>query len=268
LAASEAARPAADDLQLMLDAAAEAGRIAMRYFRNANEVWLKGGRSPVSQADLDVDDFLKRELLAARPDYGWLSEETADSSDRLSRDLVFVVDPIDGTRGFLEGNAQWCISVALVRAGRPVAGVLHCPALERTFAASSGAGATLNGLPVIPSGSAAIARVTGSKRLNAELDRLYLGRFTILPYIPSLAYRVALVATGEIDAAFASGGSHDWDVAAADIILSEASGAVVTAEGEPLRYNQQSTGNPALVACGPGREAELLHLAKTGRFLH
>ena len=143
-----------------------------------------------------------------------------------------------------------------------------CPALERTFAASSGAGATLNGLPVIPSGSAAIARVTGSKRLNAELDRLYLGRFTILPYIPSLAYRVALVATGEIDAAFASGGSHDWDVAAADIILSEASGAVVTAEGEPLRYNQQSTGNPALVACGPGREAELLHLAKTGRFLH
>lgn len=268
MAADSAPASGTGDIDLLLEAAREAGRIALRYFRNANEVWLKNGASPVSQADLDVDAFLHRELLAARPDRGWLSEETADSEARLDREEVFVVDPIDGTRGFLEGNAQWCISIALVRAGRPVSAVLHCPALERTFAAELGSGASLNGYAIVPRPAGDIARVTGSRRLNEEINRLYHGRFTILPYIPSLAYRLALVATGEIDAAFARGGSHDWDLAAADLVLTEAGGEITTLDGRRLRYNQQATRNPALVAAGPGRHRALLKLAKSGGFLH
>lgn len=256
------------DLELLLEAAQEAGRIGLRYFRNANEVWMKHGNSPVSQADLEIDKFLHGELTAARPNHGWLSEETADSDARLERDAVFVVDPIDGTRGFLEGNAQWCISIAVVRDGRPVTAVLHCPALERTFAAEAGSGSTLNGFAIVPRAAEGIARISGSRRLNEDINRLYPGRFTILPYIPSLAYRLALVATGEMDAAFARSGSHDWDLAAADLLLREAGGEITTLQGENLRYNEKVTRNPALVAAGPGRHAGLLDLAKTGGFLH
>ena len=119
--------PADEDLSLLRAAAVEAGRIALGYFRQNPEVWLKGGSSPVSEADYAVDRYLKETLLAARPDYGWLSEETADHPARLASRRTFVVDPIDGTRGFLEGGSRWCVSVAVVEAGRSVAGVIEAP---------------------------------------------------------------------------------------------------------------------------------------------
>lgn len=262
------ARAAAGDLELLRDTAIEGGLIAMRYFRAENTVWMKQGNSPVSQADIEVDTYLRETLLKARPGYGWLSEETADDPARLDRDLVFVVDPIDGTRGFLEGNPHWCLCLSVIREGRPVAAVVHCPALGRTFCAEAGQGATLNGLAIAVRDSAQIVRLTGSKRLNEDLARLYPGRFTILPYVPSLAYRLVLVATGEIDGAFARGGSHDWDLAAAELILEEAGGTMTTAAGENLVYNGHHSRNPALVAAGPGRHAALMLLAKSGGFLH
>ena len=113
------------DLSLLVDTAREAGQIAMRFFKQSPEVWMKGGTSPVSEADYAVDAFLRQTLLSARPDHGWLSEETADGLARLSARRTFVVDPIDGTRGFLEGADRWCVSVAIVEAGRPIAGVLR-----------------------------------------------------------------------------------------------------------------------------------------------
>lgn len=268
MAESEPGAARSDDLALMLDAAGRAGDIAMRYFRQPNEVWLKGGRSPVSQADLAVDAFLREALTSARPHYGWLSEESADAGDRLRLEQVFVVDPIDGTRGFLEGDAQWCLSLALVRAGRPVCAVLHCPALQRTYSAVEGLGATLNGARIAPAASSEIVRVAGTRRLGEEIERAFPGRFVTAPYVPSLACRLAMVAAGDIDACFVRGGAHDWDLAAADLIVSEAGGRVSTLDDRPLRYDDPTTGNPALVASGPGRHAGLLHLAKTGRFLH
>ena len=137
------------DLALLVEAAQEAGRIAMRYFKNDPEVWMKGGTSPVSEADYAVDAFLRETLLDARPDYGWLSEETIDDAARLSARRTFVVDPIDGTRGFLEGNSRWCVSVAVVELGNSLAGVLECPARKETFAAKLGGGAFRNGIRVI-----------------------------------------------------------------------------------------------------------------------
>jgi myo-inositol-1(or 4)-monophosphatase len=269
LAASEHETLAAPgDLELLRGSALEAGRIALRYFRSENPVWMKHGNSPVSQADIEVDTFLRETLTKARPGYGWLSEETVDDPVRLDRDSVFVVDPIDGTRGFLEGNPYWCICLCVVKEGRPVAAVVHCPALDRTFCAEAGKGATLNGLSIVPGKGEEIVRITGSRRLNEGLARLYPGRFTILPYVPSLAYRLVLVATGEIDGAFARGGSHDWDLAAAELILCEAGGTMTTALGENLVYNGQHSRNPALIAAGPGRHAALMRLAKSGGFLH
>jgi myo-inositol-1(or 4)-monophosphatase len=261
-------RAALGDLDLLREAAMEAGDIALRYFRAANSVWMKHGNSPVSQADIEVDTYLRETLLKARPAYGWLSEETADDPVRMERDLVFVVDPIDGTRGFLDGDPHWCVCLSIVKEGRPVAAVVHCPALKRTLCAEARKGSSLNGMAIVARPSEEIVRITGSRRLNEELNRLYPGRFTILPYVPSLAYRLILVATGEIDGAFARSGSHDWDLAAAELILEEAGGTMTTGRGENLVYNAHHSRNPALVAAGPGRHAALMNLAKSGGFLH
>ncbi|MCB1427507.1 MAG: 3'(2'),5'-bisphosphate nucleotidase CysQ [Nitratireductor sp.] len=255
------------DLDLMLDAANVAGDLAMGYFRSENRSWTKQGNSPVSEADLGVDNYLRGRLLSARPHYGWLSEETADTPARQDHDTVFIIDPIDGTRGFLEGNPRWCISMAVVTGGRPVVAVLHCPALGETYCATANGGASLNGQPVHNPVSHEITRITASRKLNAEMEEIYPGRYEILPYVPSLAYRMAMVASGVIDGAFARGGAHDWDMAAADLLITEAGGSVTTLSGEQLTYNRQAIRAPALVAGGPGRSQKLLALAKSGGFL-
>ena len=125
------------DLALVRDAAREAGEIAMRYFRKDPDVWMKEGVSPVSAADIAVDDFLRDTLGRARPDYGWLSEETADSHERLSARRTFVVDPIDGTRAFIAGQRTWCVSIAVVENGAPLVGVLDCPAKDEIYEATA-----------------------------------------------------------------------------------------------------------------------------------
>lgn len=236
------------DLELVRDAAAEAGRIAMRFFRRDPEVWMKAGSSPVTEADLAVDAFLKRALLDARPHYGWLSEETTDDRADEERPRAFVVDPIDGTRGFIEGRDVWCVSIGVVENGRPVAGVLDCPARGEVIAATVGGGASQNGRPISVREPADPVSVAGPKPFLARLPESLGAPVSNHPYIPSLAYRVAMVARGDIDGTFVKANSHDWDLAAADLILAEAGGRVVRTDGGDLRY---ATGNPrhgALVA--------------------
>jgi myo-inositol-1(or 4)-monophosphatase len=259
-----------DDLALLLDAGAEAGRIAMGYFAEhaPNEVWTKQGNSPVSEADLAVDDYLRRMLLSARPDYGWLSEETEDTAHRLTADRLFVVDPIDGTRGFLAGRKEWCISMAIVENERPVAGVLECPAMGRRFSASAETPAQLNGNPIPKLIKNSVKTVTASRKLNVILESQYHSELEVLPFIPSLAYRIAMVATGEIDAAFARPGAHDWDLAAAEIILQQSGGVLTDIAGQPKRYNQQSPRSGSLLASGISNHTALMKLAKSGGFLH
>ena len=137
------------DVDLIVEAALEAGKIALGFFRQSPEVWWKNGdQSPVSAADFAANESLAATLRSARPDYGWLSEETDDDADRLSHQTVFVVDPIDGTRGFLAGSDLWCVSVAVVTDGRPVAGVLYAPSLDELFVATAGGEASKNGKPI------------------------------------------------------------------------------------------------------------------------
>jgi len=223
---------AAEELKLIADAAREAGEIALKYFKRDPEVWWKEGDSPVSAADFAVDRFLRETLMAARPDYGWLSEETVDDPARLEARRTFVVDPIDGTRAFIDGRNIWCVSIAVVENGRSIAGVLDCPALNEIYTATTGGGAVCNGKSISvrkPSGKTEIA---GSKPMLAKLPAKLRATITVPQYIPSLAYRLALVAHGRMDATFVKPYSHDWDLAAADLILSEAGGLLLDADAE------------------------------------
>jgi len=237
-----------DDLALIAAAAGAAGRLAMRYFRADPQVWMKSGQSPVSEADLAVDRQLKAALTAARPDYGWLSEETADDLARLACRRTFVVDPIDGTRAFIDGQPHWCVSIAVVEAGRSLAGVLEAPARGETWLARRGAGATVNSRPARVAPARAKLRVAGPKALVDHAERA-LGRpVERSRYLPSLALRVALVASGELDATLVKAHAHDWDIAAADLILAEAGGALLGAGGAAPAYAGRELSHGELVA--------------------
>jgi len=238
----------AGDLALLLDAAREAGAIAMRYFGQNPEVWMKSGQSPVSEADYAVDAFLRETLTAARPHYGWLSEETADSAARLSAERTFVVDPIDGTRGFLEGSTSWCVSLAVVEAGCPIAGVLDCPALGAVFSALPGEGAHRNGGRIHVREQGPQFEVGGPKPFFDELPEDWRQRVHRFQHVPSLAYRLALIAEGSIDGTFVKPNAHDWDIAAADLILREAGGRLLDASGKAPSYGGTVTSHGALVA--------------------
>jgi myo-inositol-1(or 4)-monophosphatase len=198
------------------------------------------GGGPVSDADIAVDDLLRQRLLGARPDHGWLSEETEDGPARLKTRRVFIVDPIDGTRAFLGGQPTWAISAALAEAGEVVAGVVHMPALGKTYAAGRGAGATRNGRPIAPSAR----RLLDDAEVLTNATQLAPGFWPggVPPvqrhFRPSIAYRLCLVAEGRFDATLTFRPSWEWDVAAGDLIAREAGGVVTDGDGRPLAYNR------------------------------
>lgn len=249
---------------LLAEAAVAAGAIALARFRSDDlKTWNKQNDSPVTEADIAVDTFLKDRLRAAWPDYGWLSEESIDSPDRLARRRVWVVDPIDGTRSFMSGGEDWAVSVALVEDGRPVAGVLYAPVTEELFVAARGRGTTVNGAPVSATvrESLSDAAMSGPAFLLDSASRLVPVRRQ--PRVRSLALRLARVATGELDVALASANSYDWDIAAADILVQEAGGSLTGYDGKVLRYNASIPRHGALVCSGTRLHAPMLELARS-----
>jgi myo-inositol-1(or 4)-monophosphatase len=240
----------------------EAGALALQTFRAQPKSWTKGASSPVSEADLAVDALLRERLLTIRP-AGWLSEETEDDPARLACNEVWVVDPIDGTRAYLAGLRDWAISAALVSEARPVVAALFAPALDEMFLAVAGSGATLNGIPINASAGDEIAgaKFSGAKRRLDRLAAIESG-IEMMPLTPSLALRIARVATGAFDGAFAGPNSHDWDLAAADLLVHEAGGTVTTLTGRSLIYNQPDPVHDALLAAGRARHAALLGLIR------
>lgn len=258
--APEASR--ADDLDLLRRAGEEAAGIALSHFRRDPQVWEKEGGSPVSEADLAVDRRLGEHLLGERPDYGWLSEETADSGHRLERRRVFVVDPIDGTRSFLAGVTDWTIALAVVEAGRPVVSVLVAPALGVTFHAVAGEGAFLDGRRLHASHVADLsdARFASSRRYAGAVRTGGVARKP--RFVGSLAYRIALVAAGEIDVAIAKPNARDWDLAAADLLVHEAGARLATLGGANLSYNGRDTTHPALIAANPALFGDVVELVR------
>jgi myo-inositol-1(or 4)-monophosphatase len=240
----------------------EAGTLALKTFRGQLKSWIKGKSSPVSEADLAVDALLRDRLLKIR-DAGWLSEETDDDPARLERTEVWVVDPIDGTRAYLAGLSDWAISVALVRSGRPVIAALYAPVSDELFLSAAGSGATLNGVDIHASTGDAIAgaRFSGAKRRLDSLATIE-PRIQTAARVPSLALRLARVASGALDGTFTAPNSHDWDLAAADLLVHEAGGAVTTLTGQSLIYNRPDPVHAALLAAGSRRHAVLLGLIR------
>lgn len=234
----------------------EAADIARPFFRLGGQtsarIWSKAGGSPVTEADVAVDAFLKVRLSALVPRAAWLSEETADDPARLRHDLVWIVDPIDGTRAFLSGHPDWSIAVALLSAGEPLIGFVHAPVGDADYEAVRGRGATRNGEPIRVDArqSLAGARVTGPKPM---LDRLAQGAapdpdFEVIQRIPSLALRLARVADGTVDVGMISGNARDWDLAAADLVLREAGGIVCDFGGAATPYNRADPVHGELLA--------------------
>jgi myo-inositol-1(or 4)-monophosphatase len=249
---------------LLAAAAREAGDVALAWFRPGGTttaaVQSKAGGSPVTEADFAADAFLKRRLGEAFPEAGWLSEETADSEARLDRRALIIVDPIDGTRAFVDGDPRWTVAVALIVDGRPLAGVVHAPALDETYAAARGAGARVNGAPLAfaARGEAREYQVAGPKPiLKAMGDRLG-ATLDIRPFVPSLAYRMCMAARGDLDFAVAGSNSCDWDIAAADLIIEEAGGRLMEAAGERLQYNRARIRRGALLGASARLAPRLL----------
>ena len=254
----------ADDLELIRDAVLAAGELALSEREAGLKSWSKSGGSPVTSADLAVDALLRDRLLTARPDYGWLSEETADSADRLTKRRIFVVDPIDGTVAYMKDKPWWCIPIAVVEDGRPVAAVIHAPMLNETFVATLGGGASLNGRTITASDT------TDLDDASVLADaRLMEGPHWPEPWPPmryekrnALAYRMALVAAGAFDAAIALTPKWDWDVCAGALIAEEAGAKVSDHHGRPWRFNQPDPRQTSLICAAPGLHP--LILRRTG----
>ncbi|GAB4534879.1 MAG: 3'(2'),5'-bisphosphate nucleotidase CysQ [Ruegeria sp.] len=249
------------DLPLLIDAAREAGKIATRYSGRDARRWDKPqGAGPVTEADLAVNAMLEQRLPAARPGYGWLSEETEDNPDRLTRDRVFIIDPIDGTRSFAEGSSTWAHSLAVAEHGQVIAGVIYLPLRDMLFAAERGRGATLNGQPIQATRvlSESEAEVLAAKpSLDPRHWKDARPPSFRRAYRPSLAYRMALVAQGRFDGMLTLRPSWEWDIAAGDLILREAGGQCSDRAGDRLRFNNPNPRLNGVVAAGP-RLHELL----------
>jgi myo-inositol-1(or 4)-monophosphatase len=241
----------------MASAAREAATLALSYFQRDPTSWAKNGGSVVSVADMAVDALLKDRLRAARPDYGWLSEETTDTPDRRAARRVFVVDPIDGTRAFLAGRPEWMVSLAVVEGARPVAAALAAPVSGELYTATRAGGAWRDGQAVAVSAAHDPERATVASP-KGGLDSRLPTFGTIVPRIPSLALRLTRVAEGKLDGALVSVDSHDWDLAGADLLIMEAGGRFSDFAGRPIAYNRATPRHPALVAGAPHLHAAIL----------
>lgn len=252
---------AAQDLHLLSDAARAAGRVALQFSGRTARRWDKpDDLGPVTEADIAVNDSLHDTLRTQRPGYGWLSEETPDSTDRLGRERVFIIDPIDGTRSFIEGSDTWAHSLAIAEAGEVIAAVVYLPLKGRLYAAARGRGAFLNDRPIRASGRGDLhgARVLAAKP-NYDIRHWPGGVPEVARhYRPSLAYRLSLVAEGRFDAMLTFRDSWEWDIAAGDLILREAGAVTSDKRGARLAFNNPHPQVRGVVAAGPGLHSELM----------
>jgi myo-inositol-1(or 4)-monophosphatase len=226
------------DLALLIRTARDAGEIALGFWRTDQTVWHKDeGAGPVSEGDYATDTALRNALTTARPGYGWLSEETPDDAARLSCDRAFVVDPIDGTRAYVDGQDTWALSLAVVSGGAPVAAVVYLPARGTLYAAAT----LLAPRPSLdpehwPGGVPPVTRA----------------------FRPSLAWRLALVAEGAFDAMLTFRDAWEWDIAAGALIAAEAGARVTDRAGAPLAFNSPAARTPGALVAPPPLHAALL----------
>ncbi len=243
----------------------EAGAIAYAAWPGAGhalESWDKSPGNPVSAADMAVDSFLKSELMALLPSAGWLSEETVDAPGRLDNRLIWLVDPIDGTRDFIRGRSGWAVSVALISEGRPLIGMLSAPARGEEWIAIAGQGAARNGVTLRASRRTAFAGARVPVDSLMREDRM----LQTVDQPNSIALRVAMVGADEADLVATLRWGYEWDIGAATLIAREAGAAISDAFGRPLAYNKRDPRAFGLLVSAPGIHAEAVaHLDERAR---
>lgn len=248
-----------EDLDRAIEAVRKAGELALKRFRTGVKSWRKADGTPVSDADLEVDGLLRELLVNAPPHYGWHSEESQPQST-LTNERFWLVDPIDGTMAFLGGNESWCISLALIEKGRPILGIIHAPAQRTIYSAVRGGGAKLNGVPISVSSRQMLegARlIVNPSALNPQRWQNPLPAIERLT-VPSLALRLAHVAQGSCDGTLALSYKHDWDLAAGDILVSEAQGIISDLDGGALHYDRGYPKRLGFVGANPVIHAAIL----------
>lgn len=236
----------------------EAGELALRFRATGAKVWTKADNSPVTEADLAVNDLLAARLRTARSDYGWLSEETIDSADRLECERVFIVDPIDGTRAFVAGEDDFAHALCIAEAGRIVAAVVHLPALGQTYAATGDGPATLNGVAITARAPRPVPVVmAGRPSLVPERWPGGLPQMT-REFRAAMQVRLCLLAEGRADAVIALNPVAEWDSGAGALIAARAGAVASDGAGRPLRFNQADPRGPGLIVAAPALHADLV----------
>jgi myo-inositol-1(or 4)-monophosphatase len=249
------------DLTLLTQAARAAGVIALRYWKRAPDAWEKGGGAgPVSEADLAVNAMLEHDLRTARPDYGWLSEESDDNPDRLRAESTFIIDPIDGTRAFLAGERSFAQSLAVAHCGKVTAAVVHLPALDLTYTAAINGDACLNGKPMHVNDA---VRIENAQILSSSATRDPQNWRGPTPgfrrvFRPSLAWRFCLVAEGRFDAVLSLRPAWEWDIAAGSLIAARAGATATDRAGKPLRFNSATASANGLIVAPTMLHADLM----------
>jgi myo-inositol-1(or 4)-monophosphatase len=240
-----------------------AASVLTRFTPGAVEVEYKAGHDPVTEADRAVDEAVRTVLL--QDGEGWLSEETADNLDRLDKKCLWVVDPLDGTREFVQGIPEWCVSIAWVQDGEALAGGILNPATGETFLGSRNTGVKRNGLPARVSLRRELpgALVLGSRSEfnRGEWKKFQDGSLVLRP-VGSVAYKLALVAAGLADATWTLVPKHEWDVAAGTALVQAAGGIVRNLDGSPVTFNSHKPLLPGLIAAGPNLYSEISHVLK------
>jgi len=255
------------ELDVARTAARAAGQVLLRYYGTAYKVSEKSADNPVTAADLEANETLKEAILGAFPDDGWLSEETADSDERLSKRRVWIIDPLDGTKEFIGGIPEFVVCVALVEDGHPRIAVEYNPVRDELFAARKGGGATLNGAPMHVTTQVDLrhARVLASRSEEARGEWDPYQSLMKVELTGSVAYKFALVASGRHDATFTLTPKNEWDVCAGALLVAEAGGMVTDPDGRAIRFNNRDTLLPGLVASNQVLHRSILNTIRATR---
>lgn len=256
-----------DDLALATEAVLAAGVEVRARFGHESEVHFKSAHQPVTEADIEANEILRRHLLEGRPDYGWLSEESDDSHRRLERRRVWVIDPIDGTNAFVAGRPEFVISVGLVEDGITAVAVVYNPITEELYRATRGGGASLGDTAIqvaAPPPSGTLPIMVGSRwEIEKGILAGYSDRWELRP-LGSTAYRMLKVADGSAHAFASPSRKHEWDVCAAALVVTEAGGQVASGDGTALQYNRAEPLIDGIMAWAPGIDIEPPRAACSG----
>ena len=252
--------------EVLCEAAKDASKALLEIVENGFEKSFKANDDPVTTGDLTVNTILQEKLFEAFPEIGWLSEETRDNPERLTKDLVWIVDPIDGTKEFVEGIPEYAISVALVKNGKPMIGLILNPLKDELYTAIKGMGAFLNGKPITVAKNPTdkpVLLASRSETKRGEWEQ-FKESSEIIP-TGSIAYKLALVAAGKADGTFSLGPKNEWDIVAGHLLIEEAGGKVSDQYGQGFKYNQEKTLVNSIVGTSSVASEKIFNLIENSR---